>query len=243
MKVMKAVGGGRYSSPEAEDGMEAQSAWFDYIRLPACKRLVNRILRAQNEKGVKSLAVLSQFPGEGKTVLISVLAVGYMTLLEKKVLILDLVSQTRDESFYFRKVLERPAVPENETRRTGRIDLITSEGLSKAALPPDALGNIDIHPQLRSETPVHPYDAADFQIGPFIKSIRGFYDLILIDTCSLTSASKDNFDPIILAQHVDSTIVVGSPQSMDRDTLASLTRQLKRYQIEPLGIVVDQGAA
>src|SRR5262249_44057334 len=85
------------AAPRSQDAREVLS---DYIRDPRFKRLFDQVASAQARGCLKSLAVLSGYPGEGKTFLVSVLALGYATFLRRRVLILDTISQTRNESFY-----------------------------------------------------------------------------------------------------------------------------------------------
>ncbi len=225
---------------------DARSVLFDYIRFPACKRLVNSILRAQADTQSKSIAVLSPFPVEGKSVLISSVALGYMLLLGKRVLIMDTVSQSCDESFYFREVSEQrshAALPPK--KRLGCIDLITTKNLSRRALMQshkETVSACDPDMPIAYEPKMH-FDSADFHVNPFVNSLKEFYDLILMDTCALSEASKDTFDPLILAEHADTSLIFMSHDTLNRRTLSSLSRELKRQRIVPLGIVVDSSIA
>src|SRR5689334_14789819 len=123
------------------DRKKARHELFDYIRRSECKRLINRIMVAQNEQDLKSIVVLSQFPSEGKTLCISALAIGFLTLLHKRILIMDTVSQSRDDSFYCHGVVES----ETENQSGGCIDIITTR--NSEALPAPTLDEVqDDHP-------------------------------------------------------------------------------------------------
>lgn len=230
------------TQPAEQNGK--RSALFDYIRYPACKRLINRIHIAQKEKGIKSITALSQFPGEGKTAFISVIAIGFMALLNKRVLIMDTVSQTRDESFYYRGLLGNPLNTSNGAAdRPACIDLITTKNLSRQKLlnPHNGSGLMLIPEVPAVSAELGGFDSADFQVPAFIESMKGSYDLILLDTCALSRADKDTFDPLILAQHTDTSILVTSPATLEHKLLSSLVVELKRNRISPLGIVLDSG--
>lgn len=217
----------------------AREVFFDYIRHPAYKRLLNQVVAAQDKQNVRSVAVLSEFPGEGKTFFVSVLALGFATFLRKRVLIMDTISQTRNESFYMGTILGHEAsdVEGMPGRgRPGAIDLITTRNLRR---------QIRVHTETlefeEGEGDDDVYDTADFQIGPFITALAPSYDLILLDTCALSEVTKDNIDPIILAQQADASIVVTSRESLDRQILNKISNDLKRSSIRLLGTIFNAG--
>lgn len=224
-----------------ENGIRNQqrSALANYVRLPECKRLVNRIYTAQRAKNLKSIVVLSQFPEDGNTTFISSVALGFLMLLNKRVLIMDTVSQTRDESFYYRKVLQKTSSQNDQSEdNLGFIDLITTRSIGNQFQIEDFKNKA---PTVKNTNPIH-YDSADFQVAPFVETLKANYDLILLDTCPLTEVNQDCFDPLILALYADASIVVTSPDSMEKGTMATLTEELKRNQVTPLGFVVNSGA-
>jgi|GEM_PF-3365309 len=230
----------------ADDSMErlneTRAILLDYIRNPECKRLLNRISIAQSEANAKSVAILSQFPCEGKAVFICSLALGFMKLMDKRVLIMDTVSQSCDESFYFREVFKEQLNQSNEVeKRQGCIDLITTKNLSRKNLvqsnnETDSLAPVSYQSNFK-------FDIADFQVNPFVDSMKGSYDLILMDTCALSEVNKTSLDPLILAEYADASILFTSPDYLDRAELSKLSRQLQRHRIAPLGLVVNSGFA
>jgi hypothetical protein len=223
---------------------EVQNVLLDYIRYPASKRLINTIHRAHLEKGVKSIAVLGEQANAGKTLFVSAIALGFMTLLNKRVLIMDTVSQTRDESFYFHGVLQKHNTDGSYKKSDHPcVDLITSRQLQSdvAAEPPPPPAT---QKGKKAEVPMLSeggFDTVDFEVHPFVESMKPHYDLILLDTCPLTLTGKNTIDPLIIAQYTDSAIVVVGKDSLQREHLQDLSRNLARHRIEPLGIVVDSG--
>lgn len=218
-----------------------QSPLYDYIRYPECRRLVNRIHTAQTERKFKSLAVLNQDGGTGNTLFTSVIAMGYMLFLEKQVLIIDTASDNREQSFYSREFTPHSCKNEDSTaRNNGSIDIITAETLNRenllhysADFNPDVPA---IYSDLRAD------EGTEFQINPFVSSIKDFFDLILIDTCAISQASRDSYDPMIIAEHADAAVMIIQEKALERDKLAALSRTLKRHRISPLGVVVNMGA-
>jgi Mrp family chromosome partitioning ATPase len=221
------------------DTAKARSILYDYILLPQCKRLINRIITLQNEKGFKSLAALSNTKREGKTVFISVIALGLHRLLDRRVLIIDTISENRHDSFYYREFLAKPASGETSNRR-GCIDLLTSRNLSRKNMQmyqktPELVTDLEV-PVLYDETST--YEGSDFQLTHLINEMKRHYDLILIDTAALNDAEPSPFDPLILAEHADASILLATPDT-ERDVIMACLYELQRNRINPLGIVMD----
>ena len=213
--------------------------FFDYIRDPAFKRLLNQIIISQEEENFKSIAVISEYPGEGKTFFISVLALGLASFLKKRVLIMDTISQTRNESFYISSVLENEQVIQDEDSddsNRGVIDLITTKNLRRQAQQNKFL---DYDSKTQSQDEQDDYDTADFQIGKFIKSLTPSYDIILLDTCSLSEVTKVHLDPIILAHQADAAILITSKHSIKSDVLTRIKKELKSPNIRLIGTIYN----
>lgn len=228
-----------------EDG--TRKVFYDYISQPHFKRFLHNLACIQEERGFKSLAVLSAKRGEGKTFLVSVLALAYAQFLKKRVLILDTISQTRDESFYYRgNVLGAPTEHNVDPKRLppGVIDLITTRNLSRQVqvykrhglrLPYTGDRSGDYGEEANGE-------ATDFHIGRFVETHTAEYDLILLDTCSLEVSNGGTIDPLVLARQANAAILVTSPLSLDRTMVEPLKRELKKCRVNLLGTVYNQGA-
>lgn len=206
---------------------------FEYIRLPEFKRLLNQIVHAQANQKFKSCAVLSEFPGEGKSFFVSVLALGYASFLRKRVLIMDTISQTRNDSLYSERLLGRGQFGMNG-EFSGSIDLITSNGLRQ---------QIQQHcERLDPSFEDQGFDTADFQIGPFVDLIKDAYDLILLDTCAMRGATKNHLDPIILAKQANTSILITSQASLEQKIVRGINDKLKWSHVQLLGTIFNSGA-
>ena len=193
-----------------------------YIRHTEFKRLFNQILTAQEQGGFRSLAVLSEFPGEGRSFFVSGLALAYARYLPSRVLIVDSVNQTVGKCLYLESVLgvhEPELVGGRSLAEPGRIDLVSTRTNGSGS-----------------------YDSSDFQIGRYVEAMRDRYDVIIVDTCSLNSVGQHYIDPVIIAHQVDATILVTSLRSYERPILQRIKQKLKRYGIVPLGTVFNSGA-
>lgn len=210
----------------------------DYISQPGFKRTLGRIAATQAESGFRSLAILSERSGEGKTLFVSALALGYVLYLRKRVLIMDTVHQTADESFYFQSLLQFDDRPESTPRRgplsaeaaRGCLDLLTTRAI-----------NLQIHGTIggRETARRTRHDASDFMIGEFLKRQYANYDLVLIDTCAMRDVGRDNLDPIVLATQTDRVIVLMSRRSMDAGTAQRLRELGQDIRIRLLGAMIN----
>lgn len=224
--------------PAPPDPARVRNVFYDYIRHPEYKRILHFVVTAQSRESFVSMAVLSKYPGEGKTFLVSVLALGYATFLQRKVLIIDSVSQNRNESFYMGRIMGNEF---NESSRSAPacIDLMTTRGMKqhgvrsrKQLTGPEHLARND-----EEES----FNTTDFQIGGFIESLKDSYDLILLDTCALSEADKCNMDPVILAKESHTSILVTSPRSVERANVREIKAELDRCDVRALGTVYNSG--
>ena len=193
----------------------------EYIRSTEFKRLINQIAVAQARSDFKSLAVLSEIRGEGKSFFTAALALAYARHLPSRVLIVDTVTPSGREQSCFQPLVGMHVPHSLQSRglvEPGRIDLVcTNQSSANGAAQ------------------------SDFQIGQYLSSLADRYDLIIVDTTALAASCKDKTDPLIVAQHVDVSILLASSYSLDKEILSGIKRKLQRYGIEPLGIVFNAG--
>lgn len=194
---------------------------LDYIRQTGFKRILNQIVSAQVTQGFKTLSVLSYYPGEGRTFLVSALAVGYARYLDTRVLILDTINQTRQRSLYLEPLLGRyqsDTYRKLRNREPGSVELLSTKSIEQGVS-----------------------ESSDFQLGSYLNEIKDQYDIILLDTCPLGSVTTENLDPIILAQYTDTSIFLTSPRSLNRDCLSQVEEELEHYGVNLLGTVYNSG--
>ncbi len=73
--------------------VETPFPFLNYLRLGEIKRLVHRFNDQVNQHQAKAVSITSLQPGEGRTFLVAVLAIGQALFLKKKVLVIDASSQ------------------------------------------------------------------------------------------------------------------------------------------------------
>lgn len=226
---------------EGDDSQEMESltnAFSEYISYTECKRLFHQLDISRDKTGFKSLAVLSSYPQEGKSFLVLTLAVGYASLMGMRVLIADVVNQPHNRML-FRESLTgkgQNATPSVSTVSAGK--RVPLRGVSL-----DATRRGKGHIELLSTRNTEGGNAVttDFQIVPYINTLKDEFDLILFDTCAFESANSENIDPVIIARGADASILVTSPRSIGNNHIVRIRENLEKWDIKLLGTVFNDG--
>lgn len=218
---------------------EVRDELLDYIRFPQFKRLLDKVASAQLSNGFRSIAVLSKFPREGRTFFVAVLALGYAIYLRRRVLIVDTLSANRENSFYLDRVLGSRSNGERNGARP-YIDLMTAATMIRRLN--QRYGSLHVGPDGEITGPPALSETPDFQVGVFLDELESEYDLVLLDTCALTTVDKQHLDPVILARQADSAILVTSHRSSERDVVQQVNDELHRSHVELLGTIFNNGA-
>lgn len=190
-----------------------------------------RLLHYIQARSHKTIAIQSQFPGEGKTPLTKVLAECALHSAGLRVLVIDAVSNALDESSF--KDFSPHSAVDNQSAPSIEVMVAKSlrEGSALVNSPPADSPDPDTSRLI---------SASDFQVGAYIRSVSDKHDLILIDCCSFASVTPDNLHPSILAHYSDSSLLVLSPQSLEQKALVSLKALITHQQLSPLGFVFNQ---
>jgi Mrp family chromosome partitioning ATPase len=218
-----------------------------YLRLPEIKRLVHRIASTQNETPYKSLIILSEYPGEGRSFLVSLLALAYASILKSRVLILDTVSQTKQSSFHSSSIIrdlsfapEPPSGRDDDSQFRGitGVDLIATRSMQPSGIV--ASDNQTLRngsSKTFQSSDVALLQTAEFLMKPFIAALSPSYDLILLDTCAMNSVSGDHFDPLVLARQIERAVLLLSPSSRNRGTAQIIKKRLDQDGISLMGVI------
>lgn len=207
------------SLPAVYDTRSVASPLLQYIQFSEFKRLLDQIATTLDREGYKSLAVLSEFPGEGKTFFVSVLALGYSTLLNKRVLIINTGNQTQSNTLHLETVYRAHAK--------------TFPGLKNNNTTDPTIDVVSPHAGNENEE----FESSDFQVGQYIRAARDSYHLILSDTCALSITNRKNVDPVVIARHSDSSILITSQRSLHRPEIASIKNRLAHWKIPLMGVI------
>jgi Mrp family chromosome partitioning ATPase len=229
-----------YSPPGAHKPTPASGGdthiLYDYIHHPTFKRLLNQVAQRQDEQRLKSIGIVSEHPQEGKTFLTAALALGYASFLQKRVLIIDTICENGEESYFIGKITAGEGGL--SMKGGGSVEVITTHTIHQ---------EIYLHhshdPSNRQERPknIGGYASIDFQLGEVILALSATYDMIFVDTCSLSKSAKSSFDPVVVSQQVDGIILVNSVRSLEKDTMSRLKTELSQSRIKIIGTIFNQG--
>lgn len=186
----------------------AEATLYEFLQHAQFKRLLSQVRAAEETAGIRSISIMSEYEGEGKTFFTSVLALGYASLLKRRVAIVDTVT------------------PRGVSRNK-------NWSPTQYPLHMDYVGSLHIND-------VSP-DATDFQIAEYIAALERDYDLILLDTCALSTSNAYTMDPFIISHHADSALFLTSRRSLGKDQLLRLRREVGRWNIKVLGTVHNEG--
>lgn len=200
----------------------ANSAFYSYIRCSDFKRLLSQVSSLVENNQVKTLAILSAYPQEGRTFFVSALALGYAVLLKKRVLIVNTALRQRKDSLniqkiYFDELQHAPGVRDGQHVRA--IDLMS--------------------PKMNSND-VSQADTVDFQIGRYISVYKNNYDLILIDNCALNVHDEKTIDPIVIAGQADASLLVTSEKSLKKGPLEEMKELLTKWRVRVVGTIHNE---
>ncbi len=201
----------------ASYGEYLRTVFSDYVTQSACKRLVQQVVSLQESTKLRTIAVISDQPGEGRSFFSVSLALGYAQLLGKNVLLVDAVHQTFGRALYLDRILENKSIEGGKPRVFGAIDLVTTKSDSGTR-----------------------QDNSDFQLVPYINALRDRYDIVVFDTCALSQTSRNNMDPVIIAKQVDGAILLTTRDSLNKNTVERIKDDCARWGIKLLGTVFNE---
>jgi Mrp family chromosome partitioning ATPase len=173
------------------------------------KKLIHRFGDELQKKKGNAIAVTSLLPGEGRTFLVAVLALGAAVFLKKKVLIVDASSQPHEGHLYLDRIFSDESVEKY-------VDLIK---------PKQAAG-ID-------------GEAADFELKTLLDHYRDEYDLVIFDTTAIQDSNQRSMDPLIVSKTAGNTVMIVSSKSVASGDFRRVRTELQDWNIPILGTVYN----
>lgn len=151
------------------------------------RRLLHKILNHQSERELKSIMITSAVTAEGKSTILSFLAVTASMKKGLKTLVID--ADLRLPSIHKMFALNR---------NNGLIEVLSDGAIPKEVIKQTTVQGLDVMTSGRaSENPTEIFDAE--AIGNLVDELKFYYDLILVDCAPLLPVS----DPMMLASRVD----------------------------------------
>lgn len=214
----------------------------DYIQYTEIKRLVDNVMILQRQKPFRSLAVLSFFSGEGKTLFAAATAMLYCQAAEARVLLVDTTTVQNPRSLSLRDCLD-PSYP--------MIDY--------SSLTDHRKGSNGVHPPHQEHTPEPaPLDVEVVNRLPSSLLIQkesdqslitklldervSQYGLVLVDTAPIAVQNKNNIDPLVAARLCDASVLVVSPQLLQAPNMENLLKVARDPLLHLIGVISNEEA-
>jgi len=183
--------------------------------LEAYRGLRTRLMRAQAKTGVKSIAITSSLPGEGKTLTTMNLGLCYAQLPKQRVLVIDGDLRT----YGLTRMLDHPGT-------VGLAEVLAGDVTPDEAFVATNQTNLFVLPAgTVSSPPPEPFTGPHWQ--EFIVRCSELFNLILIDTppllpladFELISAACDGVVMVVRARHGDREFLQKTANALDRKKL------------------------
>jgi Mrp family chromosome partitioning ATPase len=208
----------------------------DYIRYSELRQLVYRIVDLQRRQrdSFSSLAVLSLFPSEGKTLFCAALAAAYADTCRTRVLAVDTTTTRHSKSLSLKQCID-PAnqmidfVFLTDHRHSGFSD----DGLHQpigGSLEQDGDGAMALGPMLNEH----------YLVTKVTKSAAKQYGLVILDTAPMTARNKNNFDPALVAQLSDASILMIGSNTLNAPDVDERLRLLEDPGFRIIGAVSNE---
>jgi capsular exopolysaccharide synthesis family protein len=183
--------------------------------LEAYRGLRTKLMRAQTKTGLKSIAITSSLPGEGKTLTTMNLGLCYAQLPQQRVLIIDGDLRT----YGLTALIDHPGT-------TGLADVLAGTVTPDEAFVATNQKNLFVLPAgTVSSPPPEPFTGPRWQ--EFIARCSEMFSLVLIDTppilpladFELISAACDGVVMVVRARHGDREFLQKTASALDRKKL------------------------
>jgi Mrp family chromosome partitioning ATPase len=197
----------------------------EFVHYAEFKRILDRVVNAHLQDKVKSIAILSELPGEGKTLLTAALAVGLSELLNSKILVIDTQTFAAPNSLTLDRALETDELP-SAAKPTQKTLLV------KADLLPMS------RQQNKSKDGI-----VEYKINDLIQEYSSRYDLLLFDTSALSAKNRNNIDPWVIARHVDTNILVVGDETLKKNMSPSFNERRLSDKLKICGLIYNEGAS
>ena len=201
------------------------------ITSESIKNIRTNLLFTEIDKSIKSILVTSSSPGDGKSYITSNLALSFVQL-NKKVLILDCDMRKGRQHEIFKisnviglsNLLLEHIVSKDEANRVYDEYIVNTK-----------FNNLDIIPC--GFYPPNPSDMLSSQkFGKILKDLEKKYDAILIDGVPLGYLS----DSLEIAKHIDKIVLVTSINGTPKEDLAEAIKKLRPFEEKLAGVVINK---
>jgi hypothetical protein len=194
------------------------------VRFAETKQIVDQLLHLQRERRIRSLAVLSELPREGRSLFTATIATSFGQLVRQKVLAVDCNTLRSPHSLTLERLLESDELAAEEKLEQVRKTL--SVNVSIVRLRDWADGKDTI---------------AEYEVKSLMDGPGKAFDLVVFDTCAMAAKNRNNIDPIAIARRCDASLLLVSRRTASRGAMHEIKERLKKEKLELLGIAYNEG--
>jgi hypothetical protein len=163
------------------------------------------------------------------------------------------VSKNKEDSFHFGSIrhdninskfnlkdpLHSDHFADTSHQRNTGVDLIITRSLVPAS------HNYLPHTEQTDESSTNNYrsgeveliQTVEFLMKPFITGLSNSYDLILLDTCAMSSSCGELFDPLVLARQIERAVLLLSPLSRNKGASQKIQNRLEQERVSLMGVI------
>lgn len=214
----------------------------DLMNYSELKRLAYKIIAQQQQKRFRSLAILSSFPMEGKTLFCAAMAMAYAETTHSSVLVVDATTHHNPKSLTLKDCLD-PSV--------SQIDYLSlAERRNESnGVHPMPMENRLARRQFSVEAEVVQGSAISVSlvnksdhalISQVAEESAKDYGLVLMDTVSLAARNKNNIDPLLAAHLTDASVLIVSPKLLSSTNLNACLKLIKDPTLHLIGMVANE---
>lgn len=194
------------------------------VRFAETKQILDQVLQAQRDKKIRSIAILSELPREGRSLFSAMLAMSFGQLVRQKVLVVDCHTLRGPYSLSLERLLES-----DELGEEGRVEQVRKTLSVNVSL-------VRLRDWAEQMETMAEYEVKSLMDGPGKN-----FDLAIFDTCAMAAKNRNNLDPIAIARRCDASILLVSRRTASRSMLHEIRERMRKEKLELLGIAHNEG--
>ncbi|MFA5976384.1 MAG: hypothetical protein WC859_09525 [Elusimicrobiota bacterium] len=214
----------------------------EFARYTELKHLAYNLAALQQQTMFRSLAVLSFFSGEGKTLFCATAARAYAEACGTRVLAVDTTTAQNSGSLLLRECFDAS---------DSAVDVTSLEEFRKSSneLPSSAAKKLTTEESLVHEPEIVAgiRISTKFKRGPDHSLIQKLtedtakaYGLVLLDTAALNTRNKNNIDPLTVARQADASILIVSRKLLNAADLNACLKIAQDPAIRLVGLISNE---
>ncbi len=195
----------------------------EFIHYSEFKRILDKVVTHHLEHKTKSIAILSELPGEGKTLFTAALAAGLSELLKIKILVVNTQTFQAPNHMSLEHALEIDELFSGTKKPIQKTLLVNTDVLPASSLQEAKTG------------------LTEYKIGEIIEKYTKVYGLLIFDTSALSARNKNNIDPWVIARHVDTNLLVVGRHTIRKNLSPHFYERKSTNNLKIAGLIFNEG--